>query len=118
MEPKSRREVLRNLGVDTGLVNYRRYILPLVEGSYLALTKPDKPTSSAQGYYTSQVGRERLESLVANKYYSTSQVQVKYKSKYMAISNNKNSGFKYGRLLFILYITPKETSLKTYLIPD
>lgn len=62
MEPKSRREILMHLGLDTGRVNYRRYILPLIEGRYLALTIPDKPTSGAQKYYTSMLGEDLLKS--------------------------------------------------------
>ncbi len=58
--PCSRGELLEALGLTNAYGNYKRWLVPLVEEGYLALTIPDKPNSRNQRYITTDTGRRLL----------------------------------------------------------
>lgn len=53
----SRTELLAGIGLSDAYGNYRRHLIPLIEGKYLARTIPDKPNSKNQRYRTTDAGR-------------------------------------------------------------
>jgi hypothetical protein len=59
-EARSRAELLAGIGLSDVYGNYRRHLLPLIEGGYLARTIPDKPNSLNQRYRTTGARREIL----------------------------------------------------------
>jgi len=58
--PASRSEILEALGLSQSPNNYVRHIRPLVEAGLLALSLPDKPSSSQQRYLITDAGRAWL----------------------------------------------------------
>lgn len=61
--PNDRQTILSRLGVTNHRKNYERYMLPLIELDWLAMTIPGKPTSPKQQYLTTLKGRLVLELL-------------------------------------------------------
>lgn len=59
--PRSRSELLQAIHLTDAYGNYRRHLLPLIEGGHLARTIPDKPNSQHQRYVTTALGRELLQ---------------------------------------------------------
>lgn len=58
--PRSRAELLQALNLTDAYGNYRRHLIPLIEGGYLARTIPDKSRSQHQRYIATPEGRRRL----------------------------------------------------------
>ncbi|PWF26539.1 helix-turn-helix domain-containing protein [Ancrocorticia populi] len=58
--PRSRAELLAGIDLSDAYGNYKRHLLPLIEGGYLARTIPEKPNSQNQRYRTTDAGREIL----------------------------------------------------------
>lgn len=58
--PRSRAELLQSLNLTDAYGNYRRHLVPLIEGGYLARTVPDKPRSQHQRYILTEDGRRLL----------------------------------------------------------
>lgn len=61
-EPRSRREVLNNLGLSNHYENFKKHALPLIRVGYLKYTLPNIPNSVKQRYLTSKKGLDRLNS--------------------------------------------------------
>jgi len=61
--PNDRQTMLSRLGVSNHRKNYERYMLPLIELDWLAMTIPGKLTSPKQQYFTTLKGRLVLELL-------------------------------------------------------
>ena len=61
MEPKTRAEILSNLGLSVHTKNYERNIDPAINARYLEMTIPDIPNSSKQKYITTKKGKEILD---------------------------------------------------------
>lgn len=61
--PNDRQTILSRLGVTKHRKNYDRYMFPLIETDWLAMTIPGKPTSPKQQYITTLKGRLVLELL-------------------------------------------------------
>ena len=57
---RSRAELLAGIGLSDAYGNYKRHLLPLIEGGYLARTIPEKPNSQNQRYRMTDAGREIL----------------------------------------------------------
>lgn len=55
--PRSKTELLTAAGLANAYLNYKRHILPLVEGGLLERTLPDKPNSRLQKYRLTAKGR-------------------------------------------------------------
>ena len=49
---KSKKDILKHIGLSSIYLNYKRHILPLVNNKYIELTIPDKPQSQLQKYKT------------------------------------------------------------------
>jgi len=64
--PARRSDLLAALGITQSPNNYIRHIRPLVEAGLLALTIPDKPSSSQQRYLITEAGREWLSTQEAD----------------------------------------------------
>ncbi len=58
--PRSRAELLAGIDLSDAYGNYKRHLLPLIEGGYLARTIPEKPNSQNQRYRITDAGREIL----------------------------------------------------------
>ncbi|MGO1263248.1 RNA-binding domain-containing protein [Corynebacterium variabile] len=58
--PLSRAELLAGIDLSDAYGNYKRHLLPLIEGGYLARTIPEKPNSQNQRYLITDAGREIL----------------------------------------------------------
>ncbi|WP_028245013.1 AlbA family DNA-binding domain-containing protein [Pseudoclavibacter soli] len=58
--PRSRAELLTGIDRSDAYGNYKRHLLPLLEGGYLARTIPEKPNSQNQRYRITDAGREIL----------------------------------------------------------
>jgi ATP-dependent DNA helicase RecG len=61
LEPKSRDEIFKIIGLTNQTKNFRSTIVPLMEQGYLKLTIPDKPTSKKQKYHTTLSGRSVIK---------------------------------------------------------
>ncbi len=59
-QPRSRKEVLAELGLSASLTNSSRYITPLLTDGYLAFTLPDAPKSNHQRYLLTAKGERAL----------------------------------------------------------
>jgi predicted HTH transcriptional regulator len=59
-DARSRAELLSGIGLSDAYGNYKRHLLPLIEGGYLARTIPEKPNSQNQRYRITVAGREIL----------------------------------------------------------
>lgn len=51
-EPRTRQEIAAFLGKKTVFYAFEHYVQPLIAANKLAMTKPDKPKSKNQKYYT------------------------------------------------------------------
>jgi len=58
---KSRRDILMYAGFSNANLNYKNYIIPLLDKGLLERTIPDKPTSRLQKYRLTDKGKEWLE---------------------------------------------------------
>lgn len=65
--PRSRAELLAGIDLSDAYGNYKRHLLPLIEGGYLARTIPEKPNSQNQRYRVTDAGREILAGKEATK---------------------------------------------------
>ena len=62
LTPKTRREIFeKKLEISNQTRNYRKYIAPLINKGYIYLTIPDKSTSKAQKYITSEKGLKYIK---------------------------------------------------------
>lgn len=61
LEPKSREEIFKIIGLTNQTKNFQSTIVPLMEQGYLKLTIPDKPTSKKQKYHTTLSGRSVIK---------------------------------------------------------
>jgi DNA-binding MarR family transcriptional regulator len=59
-EEKSKSTLLDAIGLTSAYGNYIRHIAPLVEKGYIEMTIPGKPTSSAQKYRLTEIGRSLI----------------------------------------------------------
>ncbi len=59
-DTRSRAELLAGIGLSDAYGNYRRHLLPLIEGGYLARIIPEKPNSQYQRYGITEAGRAML----------------------------------------------------------
>jgi ATP-dependent DNA helicase RecG len=57
IQPQSRESLLKQLNLSNHRKNYIKFILPLINMGWMAMTLPDKPTSPHQQYYTTLKGR-------------------------------------------------------------
>lgn len=57
---RSRAEIFEHLEMSNSSVNNSRHIIPLIEGGFLEMTLPDKPTSKYQKYYTTELGESQV----------------------------------------------------------
>ena len=64
---KGKVELLDALGFSGVYLNYKRYIIPLVEKGLVEMTLPDKPTSRLQRYRLTGKGRQFLGDVVTQK---------------------------------------------------
>jgi ATP-dependent DNA helicase RecG len=60
---RSKQELLALLGLTKSYGNYARHIVPLLDKDYIRMTKPDKPTSSAQKYRLTAKGKSVISIL-------------------------------------------------------
>lgn len=58
---RSRKEILDHIGLSNHPANYKRHVVPLINGGFLQLTEPDKPKSSRQRYLTTTGVNNYLE---------------------------------------------------------
>jgi ATP-dependent DNA helicase RecG len=56
-QPQSREYMLQQLRLSNNRKNYLRFMHPLIQMGWLAMTLPHKPTSPHQQYYTTRKGR-------------------------------------------------------------
>ncbi|WP_262482637.1 ATP-binding protein [Anditalea andensis] len=56
-KPKSSDEIFEEIGLYKNTKNHNHHIKPLIEGGWLNLTLPNKPTSKNQKYYTTDLGK-------------------------------------------------------------
>jgi ATP-dependent DNA helicase RecG len=61
IEPKTKQEILKNIGLTNKSTNFRNNILPAINAGFLEMTIPDKPNSSKQKYITTKKGKEILK---------------------------------------------------------
>ncbi len=64
---KGKVELLDALGFSGVYLNYKRYIIPLVEKGLVEMTLPDKPTSRLKRYRLTGKGRQFLGDVVTQK---------------------------------------------------
>ncbi len=57
IQPQTREALLGKLKISNQRKNYIKFILPLINMGWMAMTLPDKPTSPLQQYYTTLKGR-------------------------------------------------------------
>lgn len=60
-QPRTRKEILAELGLSASAANSIRYIVPLVEEGYIYFTLPHTPTSTKQQYITTLKGIEVIK---------------------------------------------------------
>ena len=60
VQPRTRREILKKIGLSSHYGNFRRHALPLIQSGYLDLTLPEIPTSRKQRYVVSEKGLSKL----------------------------------------------------------
>ncbi|UYZ63238.1 RNA-binding domain-containing protein [Hymenobacter weizhouensis] len=60
-QPRTRREILAELGLSSSLTNSTRYITPLLLDGYLAFTLPEVPKHLNQRYISTPKGQQALE---------------------------------------------------------
>ena len=65
--PKSRGEILKNLGYKNHFDNYKRYLEPILNNYLIEMTIPDKPKSKNQKYQLTNKGKQTLEMIRRNK---------------------------------------------------
>lgn len=63
VEPKTRDEIFESIGLYKNSKNFQRYIKPLIDTGWLKLTLPDKLTSRAQQYFTSELGEQLMKTI-------------------------------------------------------
>ena len=64
--PKSRGEILKNLGYKNHFDNYKRYLKPVLNNYLIEMTIPDKPKSKNQKYRLTDKGKQTLEMIRRN----------------------------------------------------
>ncbi len=64
--PKSRGEILKNLGYKNHFDNYKRYLEPILINHLIEMTIPDKPKSKNQKYQLTDKGKLTLEMIRKN----------------------------------------------------
>jgi len=64
--PKSRGEILKNLGYKNHFDNYKRYLEPVLNNYLIEMTIPDKPKSKDQKYRLTDRGKQTLEMIRRN----------------------------------------------------
>ena len=57
VEPRSRDELLQKIGMENHIDHYKRYIVPLLEYRWLAMTNPAMPNSRDQKFVTTFSGK-------------------------------------------------------------
>ena len=62
-QPRSKQELLAELGLSNAYLNYKRHIVPLLEQGLLVMTLPDKPQSRLQRYRLTPQGQALLAAL-------------------------------------------------------
>jgi ATP-dependent DNA helicase RecG len=62
-QPRSKQELLAELGLSNAYLNYKRHIVPLLEQGLLVMTLPDKPQSRLQRYRLTPQGQTLLAAL-------------------------------------------------------
>lgn len=60
-EAKSRDEIFKTISLYNNTKNFQKHIKPLIDMGWLQLTLPDKRTSIAQQYYTTDLGKQLLK---------------------------------------------------------
>ena len=61
LHPKSRTEILTEIGLTDYDKNFERHVRPLLTAGWLEMTLPDKPTSRHQRYRTTAKGKRKLK---------------------------------------------------------
>ena len=59
-QPRSRKDILKSLGLTNHYENFKRYAVPLIQTGYLDLTLPEIPNSMKQEYVTNRSGKVKL----------------------------------------------------------
>ncbi|MDP2113434.1 MAG: KTSC domain-containing protein, partial [Bacteroidota bacterium] len=65
LEPKTRDEIFELIGFYKNTKNFQKHIKPLIDAGWLKLTQPDKLTSRAQQYFTSELGEQLMKTIAA-----------------------------------------------------
>lgn len=65
--PRSRGEILMNLGYKNHFDNYKRYLEPILNNYLIEMSIPDKPKSKNQKYQLTDKGKQTLEMIRRNK---------------------------------------------------
>jgi len=60
-QARSRKEILRHIGLSNKSTNFKRHVDPIIEQNWLEMTITDKPTSSKQQYILTEKGRKLIE---------------------------------------------------------
>jgi hypothetical protein len=60
--PKTRKSILKEIGLSNQTKNYKKHIEPLITKEQLQMTIPDNPKNRNQKYITTQKGKEKLNS--------------------------------------------------------
>ena len=63
IKPKTKLEILKNINLTNKSTNFKNNVLPAIEAGLLAMTIPDKPSSSKQKYITTDKGKEMINNM-------------------------------------------------------
>ncbi|MDP3914650.1 MAG: KTSC domain-containing protein [Bacteroidota bacterium] len=64
-EPKTRDEIFELISLYKNTKNFQKHIKPLIDAGWLKLTLPDKLTSRAQQYFTSELGEQLMKTIAS-----------------------------------------------------
>jgi ATP-dependent DNA helicase RecG len=59
--PRKREGILHLLGLTNETRSFNRHVRPLIQGGWINLTMPEKPSSKNQNYVVSEIGKQYLE---------------------------------------------------------
>ena len=90
--PKSRAEILKHIGLFNNTRNFNNRVKPLIDMQWIAQTRPEKPTSKIQQYYTTELGKKVLRAVASTNKPRTERTPL-------ASSNIASAGYDRERMI-------------------